>query len=969
MSTAAPSKRSKDAPHVETLIGIEVLGPKKCKFLAMEKMLQKLEALPPSMKIAVFVLGGPQRKGKSTFMTHGVLGMWGPSAAQDGFQCGHSIDAVTVGMNMWSEFLDGVDQKTGEAIKIMVVDTEGIGSGAKHAGVNYDSNLLCLGKMMSSVFALNYHGSIESAAFQYLKTNVVDQCKRLRDGAALTEEPSAVVAAAATTDVVVASLAAAPAAASDKGLNFDAPLFVWLARDWRLKLESKGKPCSPNEYFEHALRNEPAAKSAMDEIFPNREFFTVPPPKQREDQGEAIVGFERKECNPLYVARCDEMVQRVRRQSPVKTDPAGKPMSGMVLAAWIRRYVQAINSGVLPNMEDSYSAMSNIACMSARMSAIAQWKEAAKKEKLVQMSPDSVNACFQKLRQAAVHEYTHGKMKAYGECLDKHLQELQTEIAECEREYRERNHEHVANVVMQRFNCIQADMDKCANFKDLTKLVEQVQKDTLAALNTKPGDVKSYAYTTVALEIASRWDSWVIMFSSRLVRREEALVKDIAERDESIKRMKGFMAEKDRDLDRLNQEKVELGKEHDKLVAQLKAQFTEQLDQQRTHHEQQMVSFETDRKSLESDLKELQTRETALREELQTAVTAHNQQVLEFDQRIQQQQEKLSAVEANTVSLETHNAELMQQVNDLTIVQVEATALRQDNTALQTQLETVQKDLGRTRTQFKQSQDDYQVRLKATSDRTEQVLSELQAKFQRVNQELSQRVEAQETKLSKADQARTTLQAELESAQRTAAEQAREQEKTYAKLQRELESAQKSANEAADYARQQREQADTFHRTEIEKLQTRLDLQKQQYSERMNELEQQHRRTTTELAARERATSEMQMKIDHLTQQKKELSDQLTNQRKLESDLQNAKFKEQRQDLELKRLQDLSARMRTENQELRQAVEDERTRCTEIQTRAQEELSAKRLLDSITAVTAATANLGGGSAAGSGRVK
>lgn len=950
---------------METLIGIEVQGPKKCKFLAMEKMLQKLEALPPNMKIAVFVLGGAQRKGKSTFMTHGVLGMWGPSAARDGFQCGHSIDAVTVGMNVWSEFLDGVDQKTGEAIKIMVVDTEGIGSRAKHAGVNYDSNLLCLAAMMSSAFALNYNGSIESAAFQYLKTNVVDQCMRLRDGAALSDEAPAVGAvAAATTDAAAAAAAsyapATGAAPSDRGMNIAVPLFIWLARDWRLKLESKGKPCPPNEYFEDALRNEPAAKTAMDEIFPNREFVPVPPPKQREDQGDAIVGYERKEANALYVAACDEMVQRVRRRLPAKTDPTGKPMSGMVLAAWIRHYVKAINSGVLPNMEDSYSAMSNVACMSARLAAIAQWKEAAKKEKLVQMSPESISKCFETMRQAAVHAYKHGRMKANGECMEKHLQEMLAEIAECEREYRERNQEHVANVVMQRFNCIQADMDKCTNFKELTKLVEQVQKDTLAALNTKPGDVKSHVYTTVALEIASRWDSWVIMFSSRLVRREEALVKDIAERDESIKRMKGFMAEKDRDLDRLNQEKAEQAKEHEKLVAQLKAQLAEQLEQQRTHHDQQMVSFETDRKSLESDLAELQARETALRQELTTAATAHNQQVLEFDQRIQQQQEKLSAAETNTASLETHNAELMQQVNDLTIVQVEATALRQDNTALQSQLETAQKDLARTRSQFKQSQDDYQVRLKATSDRTEQVLGELQAKFQRVNQELSQRAEEQDQLLAKADQARTTLQAELDSVQRSAAEQTREQEKTYAKLQRELESVQKSANEAADYARQQREQADTFHRVEIEKLQTRLDVQKQQYSERMADLEQQHRRTTTELAARERAASEMQMKIDHLAQQKKELSDQLTNQRKLESDLQNAKFKEQRQDLELKRLQDQSARMRAENQELKQAVEDERTRCTEIQTRAQEELSAKRLLDSITAVTAATAHMGGG---------
>jgi len=58
------SKRVKEVARAEPFLGVRDLGGGKSELVAMEPMMEKLEALDDSVKLGVFFLGGPMRDGK-----------------------------------------------------------------------------------------------------------------------------------------------------------------------------------------------------------------------------------------------------------------------------------------------------------------------------------------------------------------------------------------------------------------------------------------------------------------------------------------------------------------------------------------------------------------------------------------------------------------------------------------------------------------------------------------------------------------------------------------------------------------------------------------------------------------------------------------------------------------------------------------------------------------------------------------
>jgi len=432
------------------------------------------------------------------------------------------------------------------------------------------------------------------------------------------------------------------------------------------------------------------------------------------------------------------------------------------------------------------------------------------------------------------------------------------------------------------------------------------------------------------------------MFSARLQNREKKLIKDAQERDETIKRLKQFMEDKDRDIDRIERDKIDLGKEHTKVLATMQVQVQEERERVEVQMEQMRQSQGSELKNIQADLEEARTRETASRNDLATAVQLHHQQTLETDQKLQQQQEQLVTTDANARSLEAHNADLMQQVRDMTVFRVEASSLKADCISLQNRFDAAQQVIVKSRKLNTEKQNEYLRRLQEDGEKTDQLMADYQRKFQGANDELRAQLQEQEVLVAQVDKARVAAETELQSTQASLRDTVKAHEKSTTKLQRDLESVQKSASEAADHARQQREHVEAFHRSEAEKLTARLESQRQTASERTNELEQQLVRLRDDMASRDRVLSENKMKIQSLEQDRNSLREQVGNCRTLESNLQQEKMVTFQQKHELTRLQERVSKLQSEVQEHKDAVERERERSMQIQTRAQEEIQAKK---------------------------
>jgi hypothetical protein len=141
----------------------------------------------------------------------------------------------------------------------------------------YSTQIFALAVLLSSLFVYNQLGAIDEAALDRLA--LVSEVSRSLAGKA----QGSGAAASSDDDAAVAAEAA----------RF-APSFLWLLRDFYLDLSDEGRPITPREYLEAALRLAPGAGPAVASknqirrsiagLFPSRDCFALVRPVNDEKQ-------------------------------------------------------------------------------------------------------------------------------------------------------------------------------------------------------------------------------------------------------------------------------------------------------------------------------------------------------------------------------------------------------------------------------------------------------------------------------------------------------------------------------------------------------------------------------------------------------------------------------------------------------------------------------------------------------------
>ena len=200
--------------------------------------------------VGVVAVAGRARQGKS-YILNQILGKSG------GFTVGPTHRPCTKGLWMWSVPVKrrGAD---GSSYSLVLLDTEGID--AYDQTGQYSTQIFSLAVLLSSLFIYNQMGGIDEASLDRLSL-VTEMTKHIR-------------------------VRASDGGASDESeLSSFTPSFVWLLRDFYLKLEEDGRRVSPRDYLETALT--PLAGSAesvkaknkiresIKALFPDRDCFTL----------------------------------------------------------------------------------------------------------------------------------------------------------------------------------------------------------------------------------------------------------------------------------------------------------------------------------------------------------------------------------------------------------------------------------------------------------------------------------------------------------------------------------------------------------------------------------------------------------------------------------------------------------------------------------------------------------------------
>ena len=263
----------------------------------------------------------------------------------NGFGVGPTINPCTKGLWVWGRPLSGFTAE-GESVNVLVVDSEGLG--ALDEDSNHDVRIFSLAILLSSYFIYNSVGSIDENALQNLSL-VINLTKNIH-----------IKSGAASQDL------------DPEEFSEYFPSFMWVVRDFTLQLvDGDGEPITSKEYLEKALHNQKGFSEQIDHknrirrllksFFKERDCCTMIRPLTNEEELQTLETMELNDLRQDFV----EQVLQLRRKVLNRVKPKlmnGKKLNGSMLAGLVVNYVDAINKGAVPNIENAWSYLCKNEC-------------------------------------------------------------------------------------------------------------------------------------------------------------------------------------------------------------------------------------------------------------------------------------------------------------------------------------------------------------------------------------------------------------------------------------------------------------------------------------------------------------------------------------------------------------------------------------------------------------------------------
>ena len=281
-------------------------------------------------EIIIVSVIGKARTGKSYLMNL-LLDLIGK---EEGFQVASTLQSCTKGIWLW-----GTPKKSlnGNA-KIIFLDSEGTSSIDKSTKT-YDSRIFALVVLISSLFLYNTYSNIDEHGINELSL-------------------AAHLSNAITTNSNIDK---------DDLLTELSPKFIWIIRDFTLEKihPETGEEISSKEYLELCLRNKRCGKGANDnniirqniiKFFPERDCVTLIRPVDNEEDLKRLNKIPYNNLKPEFKMEFKTLKDKIFKEAlPKKLN--GKKLTGPALATLIEEFVKVINSGKIPNINNTWDSI------------------------------------------------------------------------------------------------------------------------------------------------------------------------------------------------------------------------------------------------------------------------------------------------------------------------------------------------------------------------------------------------------------------------------------------------------------------------------------------------------------------------------------------------------------------------------------------------------------------------------------
>ncbi|XP_064425387.1 guanylate-binding protein 1 [Latimeria chalumnae] len=286
--------------------------------------------------VVVVAIVGMYRTGKSYLMNK-------LAGKKNGFALGSTIQSHTKGIWMWC-----LPHPRNPNQTLVLLDTEGLGDVEKGDEKN-DCWIFALAVLLSSTLVYNSMNTMSQDALS--KLHFVSELTKLikvkGDSNGNEEEEEG----------------------EDTQFVRYFPNFIWTVRDFSLLLKRDGKNITEDGYLEFALElkkglnkdafNYNLPRQCIRNFFPSRKCFTFVAPVS----GGDIVRLEElpeAALDLVFLQQSQAFYNYVFEKSEVKKLKGGQQVTGRMFASLAKTYVETINSGLVPCLENAVISMATI---------------------------------------------------------------------------------------------------------------------------------------------------------------------------------------------------------------------------------------------------------------------------------------------------------------------------------------------------------------------------------------------------------------------------------------------------------------------------------------------------------------------------------------------------------------------------------------------------------------------------------
>uniref|UniRef100_A0A2K6T6H1 Guanylate binding protein 4 n=1 Tax=Saimiri boliviensis boliviensis TaxID=39432 RepID=A0A2K6T6H1_SAIBB len=284
-----------------------------------------------SQPVVVVAIVGMYRTGKSYLMNR-------LAGKNHGFPLGSTVQSETKGIWMWC-----VPHPSKPNHTLVLLDTEGLGDVEKGNPKN-DSWIFALAVLLSSCFVYNSMSTINHQALEQLHY-VTELTELIR------------AKSCPRTDEVEDS---------SEFVSFF-PDFIWTVRDFTLELKLDGHPITEDEYLENALKLIPGKNPVLQKsnmprecirhFFPKRKCFVFDRPTNDKQYLIHMDELPEENLEKLFLRQSENFCSYVFTDAKPKTLREGIIVTGNRLGTLAVTYVDAINSGAVPCLENAVTTL------------------------------------------------------------------------------------------------------------------------------------------------------------------------------------------------------------------------------------------------------------------------------------------------------------------------------------------------------------------------------------------------------------------------------------------------------------------------------------------------------------------------------------------------------------------------------------------------------------------------------------